>query len=38
MCVKAWNHEQPQSSRETAKDKRSVKAMVEAKAALGTLC
>lgn len=38
MCVKAWSLEQPQLSRETAKDKGSVKAMVEAKAALGTLC
>lgn len=23
MCVKAWSHEQPQSCRETAKDKGS---------------
>lgn len=29
MCAKAWSHKQPQSSRETVKDKGSVKAMVE---------
>lgn len=38
MCVKTWSHEQTQSSRETATDKGSVKAMVEVKDALRTLC